>query len=402
MSTHAESSPAPSPSVLPSSSTELSGQHYDLIVVGAGIVGLGSALAAARAGLKVAVLERNAQAIGASIRNFGFVTVTGQRAGPHWRRALRARDVWLEVAPQAGIAVIHRGLYLAAQRSEAVAVLQAFLATEMGQGCRLLSARQAAAEAPVLQACQAALHSPHDCRVESREAIPKLAAWLQAAHGVAFHWGTAVHEIALPRVATSRGVLRASHVIVCPGNDLRTLYPQQIAPAAIRQCTLQMLRVAPASPVKLPGSVMSDLSLVRYEGYSELPAAQPLRERLQREQPEYLAAGIHLIAVQSADGSLVVGDTHVYGEAEAPFASEAWDALMLDEMQRVLRLPGARVSERWTGSYASGDDVVFATSPEPGVALGIVTGGTGASTGFAFGEELFALATGARAPAHLI
>ena len=62
-------------------------RSYDLVVVGAGIVGLAAALAGARRGWKVAVVERNAQAIGASVRNFGFVTVSGQRAGAHWRRA---------------------------------------------------------------------------------------------------------------------------------------------------------------------------------------------------------------------------------------------------------------------------------------------------------------------------
>ena len=36
--------------------------------------------------------------------------------------------------------------------------------------------------------------------------------------------------------------------------------------------------------------------------------------------------------------------------------------------------------------------MVFALSPQRGVALGMVTGGTGASTGFAFGQELLDLA----------
>ena len=350
--------------------------------------------------MKVAVIERNARAIGASVRNFGFVTVTGQRAGMPWRRAMRSRDVWQEVAPQAGIEVIHQGLYLLAQRPEAVAVLEAFLKTDMGQECRLLTPTEAAAEAPLLQSGLAVLHSPHERRVESREAIPQLANWLQAAHGVDFHWSTAVHGISLPEVATSRGTLRASHAIICPGNDLQSLFPDVIAPVGIRQCTLQMLRVESAQAVRLPGSVMSDLSLVRYEGYSQLPEAAALCTRLQHEQSEYLDAGIHLIAVQSADGSLVVGDTHVYGDAEAPFASEALDDLMLAELHRVLRVPGARVRERWMGSYASGNDVVFSASPAPGVALGIVTGGTGASTGFAFAEELLALALSEPAPTH--
>ena len=48
---------------------------FDLVIIGAGILGLAHALHAARRGLRVAVLDRDAQANGASIRNFGFVTV---------------------------------------------------------------------------------------------------------------------------------------------------------------------------------------------------------------------------------------------------------------------------------------------------------------------------------------
>ena len=54
---------------------------------------------------------------------------------------------------------------------------------------------------------------------------------------------------------------------------------------------------------------MSDLSLVRYEGFASLPEAGILRQRLQAEQPEHFQHGIHLLATQSADGSLVVVDT---------------------------------------------------------------------------------------------
>ena len=104
-------------------------KNYDLIVVGAGIVGLAHAYTAATRGRSVLVIERDGACLGASIRNFGFVTITGQRAGAHWRRAMRSRDVWAEIAPKAGIDVLHAGLWLTARRPAAAAVLEAFMQT---------------------------------------------------------------------------------------------------------------------------------------------------------------------------------------------------------------------------------------------------------------------------------
>jgi len=374
---------------------ELSGETYDLVVVGAGIIGLATAWTARQRGLRVAVLERNAQAIGASVRNFGFITVTGQRRGAHWQRAQDTAAIWREVAPQAGIKLLHEGLLMLAQRPEAVAVLEALMDTEMGEGCAMLSPKTALRDWPWLQKGLGLLHSPHECRVESKDAIPRLAHWLEHSLGVHFYWNTPVLGIDLPQVDTSRGCLRAAHCVVCPGNDLNALFPQVLAQAGIRQCTLQMMRVSPGQAFKLPSAVMSDLSLIRYEGYADLPEAKPLKTRLQVEQAEHLAQGIHLIVVQSADGSLVVGDSHVYGDAEAPFASAKTEALIMDEFHQVLNLPKASVVERWMGSYASAQDVVFKAAPSARVALGVVTGGTGASTSFAFAKELLDLAMGA-------
>src|SRR5271166_223696 len=142
---------------------------FDLAVVGAGICGLAHALAAARRGKRVVVVDRDRQANGASIRNFGFVTITGQQAGECWRRARRSREVWAEVADAAGIPVLQRGLLMIARRPEARAVLDQFLATDMGAECRLVEPSGIASHGAGLrtQALAAALFSPHEIRVES-------------------------------------------------------------------------------------------------------------------------------------------------------------------------------------------------------------------------------------------
>lgn len=369
--------------------------QYDLVVVGAGIVGLAHALAARRRGLSVAIADREAEATGASVRNFGFVTVTGQQAGACWRRAMRSRDVWEEVAPRAGIPIEHQGLLVAARRPEAMVVLEAFQATEMGADCTLLTASELRRDHGAILSdapFEGALWSPHERRVESRHAIPKLAAWLEREMGVVFHRRTLVKTVDPGRVVTTGGTLHAARIAVCPGDDLLTLFPDRIAALGITRCRLHMMKVMPADRgFRLPGSVMTDLSLVRYLGYSELPEAAPLLARLKREQPEHLEQGIHLIAVQGSDGGLIVGDSHRYEWSPSPFAQGRVDELMLEEMHATLRLPGAEVTERWMGTYASlPDKLMVRDAPDPHIRLVIVTSGTGASTAFAIGEETIA------------
>ncbi len=366
---------------------------FDLAIVGAGILGLAHALAAVRRGLRVVVIDRDAQANGASVRNFGFVTVTGQQRGQVWARAKRSRDVWAEVAPQAGIAVEHEGLVLLGRRAEAVPVLEAFAATEMGEGCSLLGAAAARARFPTLQPRElaGALWSPHELRVESRDAIPKLATWLQSAHDVTILREVHVNAVEPPRLATSAGPIEAGAVVVCPGDDFRTLYPDRIAAYGVTKCKLHMLRVAPPRDgFRLPGAVMTDLSLVRYEGFDALPEAAGLRARLDAEQPAHRANGIHLIAVQSGDGSLVVGDSHHYGPTPDPFAPQAVDDLIVDEYRATVAPEMPHVVERWTGIYSSARATMFADAPGPRVRLVMVTSGTGASTSFAIAEETLA------------
>jgi FAD dependent oxidoreductase TIGR03364 len=367
-------------------------ERFDLAVVGAGIVGLGVALAGARRGLRVVVIDRDAQANGASVRNFGFITVTGQDRRTMWARARRTREVWAEVAPAAGIPILQQGLWMLARRPESVDVLKAFLETEMAVGCRLLTPAEARRRCPELSApdLRAVLESTTELRVESRDAIPRLAAWLAEFHSVRFFRSTEVLGIAVPMLRTSRGDLHADRVAVCPGDDFNSLYPERFGAYPLTRCKLQMLRLA--SPgFTLPAALMSDLGLGRYAGYAALEAAAPLKVRLAHEQPEHLKHGVHLIVVQSADGSLVVGDSHHYAATPDPFASEAVGALILEEFREALGITPPPILERWIGTYASAADrQVLLDAPHPHVRIATVTSGAGASTGFAIGEEVIA------------
>jgi FAD dependent oxidoreductase TIGR03364 len=362
-------------------------KSYDVAIVGGGVVGLAHAWTAVKAGQTVALFERHARAVGASIRNFGFITVTGQQRGDFHRLAMRTRNIWLEAAEQAGIEIEQRGLYVSARYAESEDVLRAFLYTEMGEDCRLLRPCDASFLA---KGHRAVLHSPHDIRVESRTAIPKLSAWL--AERADLFYGVSVTGVDSGRLETSLqafgGEIRAERIIVCPGDDLTGLFADRIRAANISRCQLQMLRLADPG-FRLPGAVMSDLSLIRYLGYADLPEAAALKRRLEAEHTAQLANGVHLIVVQSADGSLVVGDSHHYDAAPEPFTAEAVDQLILDEYRAVLGAPPP-VTERWSGTYATSPDQLFLIDrPLPDVRLVVVTCGAGASTSFGIAERTF-------------
>lgn len=265
--------------------------------------------------------------------------------------------------------------------------------TPMGEACQLIDAAEAQAKAPALHLAEArsVLFSPHELRVESRTAIARLATWLARAHGVTFRFGEAVLEVQTPRVRTSRGELHAERVVVCTNSELHGLFADRIAAHDLTLCRLQMLRVQPEAGFRLPGAVMMDLSLVRYEGYSTLPEAAALRERLQQEEAASLAHGIHLIVVQSADGSLVVGDSHHYAAAPEPFALEEVDRLILRHLRSTLDLESAQIVERWNGVYPSSKTTpCVIDAPDDATRVVLVTSGTGASTGFGIAHDVFA------------
>lgn len=361
----------------------------DVIIVGSGIVGMACAWAALQQGKTVRVIDRDPFCVGASIRNFGFVTVTGQGSGDTWRRARRSRDVWAQLAPQAGIEVAHQGLYVLAQRPQARAVLQALLARPEGADLQWLEGQALQDKAPHLSMAHllGALYSPHELRIEAREAIEKLRVWL-AEQGVVFQMGHAVQQVLSGAVMVGEQWLQAERVVVCPGPDIRTLFPEAFSQHNTQLCQLQMLRVRPPEGYTLGAGVMSDLSLVRYRGYSELPGAQLLHDQLRVECRQALEHGVHLIIVQSPDGSLVVGDSHHYGQAMRPFAERAVEDLILHEMQRLLCLGHYQVTERWTGIYPSAPQDALIREVLPGVQLVSVTSGTGMSTSFGLAEDL--------------
>ncbi len=125
----------------------------DVAVVGGGIIGLAHAYEAARHGRSVVLFERGQAASGASIRNFGMIWPIGQPAGERLQVALRSREIWCEVAQQAGIEIASTGSMHVAYRTDEADVIREFaeLGPSRGYGCRWMEPSEALSCSPALR-----------------------------------------------------------------------------------------------------------------------------------------------------------------------------------------------------------------------------------------------------------
>ncbi|MER7605097.1 TIGR03364 family FAD-dependent oxidoreductase [Nocardioides sp. NPDC127503] len=360
----------------------------DLVVVGAGIVGLAHAVEGLARGLKVHVIERDERAVGASIRNFGHICTTAQ-SGQSLAYALAARERWLALAANADFGLRETGTVVVARTEAEMAVLEEFAGIRGTEQARLLDADATRDLFPPATAeVLGGAHLPLDLRVDPREALPVIAAWLES-EGVRFSWATHVGAIEPGAdgidVRTSRGTIRSARVVHAAGHDIDRLFPQVAEEAAVRRCRLQMLEVAPPGDVEIGPAVLTGLSMLRYGGFAETTAAADVRTQLEATAPELLDVVMNLMLTQrpgtgGRPGSIVLGDTHHYDRTHLPFDDEHVAELVLREGARLLGAP-LTVRRRWRGVYADSPRTDFLVAePFPGLRVVSVTSGIGMTT----------------------
>ncbi|WP_067651874.1 TIGR03364 family FAD-dependent oxidoreductase [Nocardia harenae] len=353
----------------------MTSEQYDLVVVGAGIVGLAHAFHARERGLTVAVVEQNDRVLGASIRNFGHACVTAQ-SGPALDYARAGREHWIRLAGAAGFGLRESGTWCVARSDDELAIMTEFARSRGDEQVRLLDRKRFLAQVPVADAV-GGMHLPGDLQVDPRAAAPAIASWLEHRRGADFHWRTAVLGIEPGRVRTSRGTVTARHIVVAVNHDVDRLFPE--LSAELLRCRLHMLRATVALPRPLPGPLFTGWSLLRYSGFT---GTERLRARLEREYPAEVAADLHLMVTPQADGTLIVGDTHIREVSESPFQSEHGFAMLLDHTRELFGGTDIEVVERWQGVYSSARGREFLIAePAPGVRVVTVTTGIGMTTG---------------------
>jgi FAD dependent oxidoreductase TIGR03364 len=368
--------------------------QVDVAVIGAGIVGLAHALAAAKRGLSVAVFERNPAAVGASIRNFGMVWPIGQPAGQLYERALNSRVIWLETASQAGFAADPCGSLHLAYQADELAVLEEFVATSNHHrsNIKLLTPAQVAAKSSAVQqkGLLAGLWSSTEVIVDPREAIRKLPGLLTQTYGVIFRFGTAVTEISPPKLIAGNETWTAKHIFVCSGADFETLYPEVYASIDITKVKLQMMRTVPQPDgYRIGAALCGGLTLSHYAAFADCPSLATLKTRIATETPHFPQWGIHVMMSQNASGELVIGDSHEYGLNPEPFDKTQINQYILNYLKQFAQVPDLTIAATWHGIYAKcPGKTELVMYLEPNVTIVNALSGAGMTLSFGLAEEV--------------
>jgi FAD dependent oxidoreductase TIGR03364 len=371
-----------------------------IVIVGGGILGTMHAVHARRRGYEVIHLEREPEGRGASVRNFGLVWVSGRRSGPELALALRARELWEEIAadaPGTGFRP-HGSLTIATDEAELAVLREAMdLPDAKQRKFSLLSPDEVRSVNPALRGeFLGGLWCEADAIVEPRLALPALRASLT---GPGYTWlpGLEAVEVSGHAVRDHAGTWhRGDRVVLCTGANFTGVAGPHLASCGalakdaggrgLRRVRLQMMQTAPL-PGTLTTSVADGDSLRYYPAFDvpSLPGLVP-------QAPVAASTRAQLLLVQRRDGGLTIGDTHEYDE---PFTfdvdEDAYDHLSA-RASALLGTELPRTRRRWAGVYSevvNTGTLYHRSSVADGVTLVTGPGGRGMTCSPAIAEETF-------------
>jgi FAD dependent oxidoreductase TIGR03364 len=352
-----------------------------VVIVGGGVLGTMHAHEACRRGWEVTHLEADAGPRRASVRNFGLIWVSGRAAGPELDLAIRARELWEQIAghsPAVGFRP-DGSLTLARHDSELALMAEAAGQPDAARrGFELLDRSGVRSRNPAVGgAIVGGLLCRRDAVVEPGRVLGTLRVTLEATGR--YRWLPRRQAVDVETSAHGTAVAidhlgdrhEGDALILCIGDRLSGLGGRVgavLAAAPLRRCRLQMMQTAPFDQHLT--TALADADSMRYYPAFDLPG----RERLPEPSATASGWGMQLLVVQRAAGGLTIGDTHAYDE---PFDFALVEDPSLELLGRAERLLGAApppVARRWEGVYAQSTDGAVCVREELSPDVWMVTG----------------------------
>jgi FAD dependent oxidoreductase TIGR03364 len=368
-------------------------RRQKLVIIGAGVIGQAHAMVAHDAGWNVTVLERDGRPLGASVRNFGTLWPIGCCEGPEREQALLGVQRWRELANEAGFWIDPQGSLSLAYREEAWSVLQEFCGPQnKGSDFELLSPEEIQRRFPVANpsGLRGGLYSRYETVIEPANAMAALTRLLEK-RGVNFQFNAPAIKLHPDALETSDGrFFKFDQLLIAAGDEMRMFFPNELAAAGLTRCRLQMMRTVPQpAGFRIGPILVSDLTLAHYPAFRACSSISLLRNRLESELPAHREWGVHVIAAQHSDGSVVLGDSHEYAEDFSPESHTHVDELVLESLRDFARIPNLQIAARWHGIYLKSKlgKTQVVLNPRERVTMVTAMGGLGMTLSWGLAEQ---------------
>lgn len=373
---------------------------YDLIVIGGGVLGTFHAYHALQKGLKVAIIEKDKLPVSATVRNFGQVVPSGMDT--KWQNYGReSLKIYNDIQSQFDISIRKNGSIYLASNDEEVQLIEELSIINKNNGYEslLLTKEQCLEKYPGLRNdyVKAGLFFPEEVTVEPRIMINRLLEFLIKNKGLVYFGNTKVVrcDSLLNEVVVTTGngeIHKTSKVILCCGSEFKTLYPDVFAKSDLEVTKLQMLQTKPQPNYQLNGSILTGLSIRRYEAFYECPSFDGIKAK---EAPDSFEKewGVHILFKQATDGSIIIGDSHEYADAanidDLGFDLRMdVDEFMIEEAKKIFNLPTFEIQNRWYGVYSQcKENDIFEHTIENNIHIVTGIGGKGMTGSAGFSKE---------------
>jgi FAD dependent oxidoreductase TIGR03364 len=290
---------------------------FDLIIIGAGVLGTFHAYHAAKLGKKVLLVEKDQYPTQATVRNFGQVVPSGM-GGDWFNYGVRGTELYNQIQQEFDISIRNNGsVYIASDPDEQQLIHELKAVMDLrGYAAQLLTTHQCLEKWPVLRStyCKEALFFPQEVSAEPEKMIFKLLEYITVNfQNLTYLPATTIIECAISGnlvrvVSNQKKEFTADKVIVCNGGEFKLLFPELFRESGIVTSKLQMLRTVAMKDVALEGNILTGLTIRRYESFQECASFKSIKT------PDHLVElkkwGIHILFKKAMDGSFIIGDSH--------------------------------------------------------------------------------------------
>lgn len=338
--------------------------QFDILIIGGGVLGSFHAYHALNKGLKVALVEKDSMAQGATVRNFGQVVPSGMNL--KWQKFGReSLAIYKSIQEKFDISVRKNGTIYIASNEDEVQLIEELhqINKNNNYDSLLMNKEECLKKYKGLKSsyCKAGLFFPQEVTIEPRIMIHKLRKFMTKNLNLTYIPDTTIINIeevnGIVEATSSNGnTFKAAKVVICNGTEFKSLYPNTYKNSDLIVSKLQMLKTKPQKNYTLNGSVLTGLSIRRYEAFAECPSYKAIKIKEDKNSFEK-KFGVHILFKQALDGSVIIGDSHEYASVANVDAlgfdlNMDIDKFIIEEAKKIIDLPNYEIENRWLGFYS--------------------------------------------------